>query len=185
MATRIHILGASGSGTTSLGRSLCARHGWTHLDTDDFFWLKTDPPFTAIRPEPERIALLGGALEAPDWVLSGSLCGWGDRFIPLFDLVVFLTLPTPIRIARLTEREGRRYGPGGIAPGGVMHQAFIEFMAWTAQYDDGAPTMRSRALHEAWLARLPGPVLRLDGTRGLADLADDVDAALGRCGRQS
>ena len=58
-----------------------------------------------------------------------------------------------------------------------MHDAFVEFMAWTAQYDDGDPTMRSRALHEQWLAALPCPVLRLDGTRAVAEMAADVEAA--------
>ena len=68
---------------------------------------------------------------------------------------------------------------GGIEPGGRMHDAFIEFMVWTAQYDDGAPTMRSRAMHEAWLAALPCKVLRLDGRRSTEELARAVDAALG------
>lgn len=186
MSARVHILGASGSGTTSLASRLCRRHGWAHFDTDDFFWIKTDPPYTEIRPTRERTDMLGAALAgASGWALSGSLCGWGDIFIPQFDLVVFLEVPTEIRIRRLTAREAGRYGPGGIDPGGVMHDAFIEFMAWTAQYDAGAPTMRSRALHEAWLAKLPCPVLRLDGTQTEAELADAVAARLSPLGRQS
>ena len=175
---RLHILGASGSGTTTLGRTLWARHGWTHVDTDDVFWLPSDPPYVDIRPREERVALMRSLLDArPSWIVSGSMCGWCDPFIPRFDLVVFLTGPTDERLRRLTIREAGRYGPGGIAPGGKMHDAFVEFMAWTAQYDDGDPTMRSRALHEQWLAALPCPVLRLDGTRAVAELAADVDAA--------
>ena len=45
----IHVMGASGSGTTSLGRALADRLDIAHLDTDDFFWLPTDPPFTTPR----------------------------------------------------------------------------------------------------------------------------------------
>ena len=44
MIHRIHILGASGSGTTTLGRALAARLQCPHFDTDDCFWLPTDPP---------------------------------------------------------------------------------------------------------------------------------------------
>lgn len=176
---RLHILGASGSGTTTLAAALCARHGWTHVDTDDVFWLKTDPPFTDIRPREERVALIRHELErAENWIVSGSMCGWGDVFIPRFNLVVFLLAPTEIRLKRLTERESRRHGPGGIAPGGRMHDAFIEFMAWTAQYDDGAPTMRSRALHEQWLARLPCPVLRIEGAPPVEESVSAVERAL-------
>jgi adenylate kinase family enzyme len=106
MPRRIHIFGASGSGTTTLAAALAAKHGHRHLDTDDFYWFGTDPPFRHVRPVGERLALLRRALaDSPSWVLSGSLCGWGDPFIPEFDLVVFLVVPTEVRLARLRARE--------------------------------------------------------------------------------
>ncbi len=182
----VHILGASGSGTTTLAAALAARHGWKHVDTDQVFWLKTDPPFTDIRPRAQRVALMRAELDqaerggAAGWVVSGSMCGWGDVFIPRFDLVVFLLLPTPIRLHRLTAREAARYGLDAIAPGGHRHDAFIEFMAWAAQYEEGAPTMRSRALHEQWLAALPCPVLRLEGIQAVEDSGAAVERALRR-----
>ena len=49
MVNRLHILGASGSGTTTLGRALAERLTYLHFDTDDYYWLSTDPPFTAQR----------------------------------------------------------------------------------------------------------------------------------------
>jgi hypothetical protein len=83
---RVHIVGASGSGTTTLGRALAARRGSSHLDTDDY-WLPSDPPFQHIRERGKRQALLSAALRASnDWVVSGSLCGWGDLFIPQFEM---------------------------------------------------------------------------------------------------
>jgi adenylate kinase family enzyme len=176
---RLHILGASGSGTTTLAAALCARHGWKHVDTDDIFWITTDPPYTDIRPREERVALMQAALDqSQDWIVSGSMCGWGDEFIPRFDLVVFLSVPSEDRLKRLTAREAGRYGLENIAPGGKNHEQFIEFMVWTSQYDDGAPTMRSRALHEEWLATLFCPVLRLDGLQPVSELVQAVEAAL-------
>jgi adenylate kinase family enzyme len=159
---RIHIVGASGSGTTTLGRALAARLGCAHLDTDDFFWLPTQPPFQHPRPVAERQALLGGALARhTSWVLSGSLCGWGDVFIPQFDRVVFLWIPADLRIVRLRERERARYGRA-IAPGGSLRAMYEAFMAWAAAYDDGLePPQRCRRLHEQWLAALPCPVERI------------------------
>jgi len=44
MIQRIHILGASGSGTTTLGRALAERLQYPHFETDDYFWLPTAPP---------------------------------------------------------------------------------------------------------------------------------------------
>jgi adenylate kinase family enzyme len=77
MIHRIHILGASGSGTTTLGRALAARLLCPHFDADDYFWLPTDPPYTHQRERTERQQLLMDDLTAQEqWVLSGSLCGW-------------------------------------------------------------------------------------------------------------
>jgi adenylate kinase family enzyme len=158
---RVHVVGASGSGTTTLGRALAARLGVLHLDTDDFFWLPGDPPFEHVRERAERQALLGSALaHPPGWVLSGSLCGWGDRFIPLFDLVVFLWIPADVRMARLQARERARYG-AAIDPGGPRHAASQQFLAWAAGYDTAlAPPARCRRLHDEWLAALPCRVVR-------------------------
>src|SRR3989442_2601089 len=133
---RVHIVGASGSGTTSLAAAMSATHGHRHLDTDDYFWLRTSPPYREKRPREARLALLRGALaESPSWVLSGSLCGWGDALIPEFDLVVFLVVSTEIRLARLRAREVERYGREAIAPGGELREAHVEFLDWAARYD--------------------------------------------------
>ena len=167
---RIHIFGASGSGTTSLASTIAEKHGHRFLDTDDFFWAPTNPPYQEKRPRDERLAMLRQALlNSVPWVLSGSLCGWGDPLIPNFDLVVFLLIPTPVRLARLRAREIARYGHQAIAPGGELHQAHVDFLEWASRYDTGGLEMRSRALHEAWLAALPCPVLRLEGDRSVGE----------------
>jgi adenylate kinase family enzyme len=109
MPSRIHIFGASGSGTTSLASALAVTHGHRHLDTDDFYWLPTDPPYRQPRPPEVRLELLRRALtESGSWVLSGSLCGWGDPLIPEFELVIFLVVPTQVRLTRLRAREVER-----------------------------------------------------------------------------
>lgn len=163
MDRRIHIMGASGSGTTTLGRALAAHLSIPHFDTDDYFWIQTPIPYTRKRPEPELLAMLGADLARPRaWVLSGSLCDWGDPLVPLFTLVVFLWLPADLRLSRLKEREIARYGAAALAPGGWFHQNHVDFMAYAASYDGGGLDIRSRRLHDQWLARLPCPVLRIE-----------------------
>lgn len=170
MSKRIHILGASGSGTTTLGRALAKRLDSPHFDTDDFFWLPTEPPYQQSRTLTQRQDLLGTALaEHGSWVLSGSLCGWGDMFIPLFDVVAFVWTPPHIRLARLEERERQRYGDDAIAGGGHRHAAHAAFMAWAAAYENGDLKMRSRQRHEHWLRELPCPVVRLDGRQPIEE----------------
>jgi adenylate kinase family enzyme len=178
----IHTVGASGSGTTSLAAEIAGRYGHRHLDTDDFYWRRTDPPYREKRPPEERLASLRAALhEAKRWVLSGSLCGWGDPLIPEFELVVFLAVPTPVRLARLLAREIERYGRRAIERGGALHGAHVEFLEWAGRYDTGGPEMRSRAMHEAWLATLPCSVVRLEGDVSVSEqLARLLDAATAR-----
>jgi adenylate kinase family enzyme len=159
MIQRIHILGASGSGTTTLGRVLAERLHCPHFDTDDYFWLPTDPPFREPRPLAERQKLLMDDLAAYNsWVISGSLCGWGDSAVPLFDLVVFLWIPQDVRLERLRRREMMRYGKR-IMPGGDMYEQSQAFLAWAASYDEGDLTIRSRRRHDQWLSTLPCPIV--------------------------
>ncbi len=175
---RVHITGASGAGVTSLGRALADSLAVPHHDTDDYFWLPTTPPYRAQREVADRLRLMHEVfLERPDWVLSGSLDGWGDPIIPFLDLVVFVYAPTTIRLQRLRERESRRFGLDAVA-GGSMHKEVEEFIEWASHYDDGTREGRNLARHQAWLATLPCRVLRLDGTRQLPDMVNEVCRAI-------
>src|SRR5262249_18735256 len=78
------------------------------------------------------------------------------------DLVVFLSLPTETRLTRIRAREAAHFGAEAIAPGGYRHREAEEFIEWASHYEDGTREGRNRAQQEAWLAKLPCPVLRLD-----------------------
>lgn len=172
---RVHIVGASGSGTTTLGAALARDRGLRHYDTDDYYW-KTK--YTEAAPVAVRLETLGRDLTGDQWVLSGSLAGWGDPLVPLFDLVVFVYLDPTLRLERLVERERCRYGDA-IAPGGPLADEHQAFVAWARQYDHADETMRSLRRHEAWLAQLPCAVLRLRGEWELAQKVALVRQGLG------
>lgn len=162
----LHITGASGCGTTTLGQALSSHLGCPFFDADDFFWKPTVPPYREKKPREERLTLALQALARHDsWVLSGSICGWGSALEQAFDLVIFLSVPTEVRLRRLVEREQRKLG-----------QVDPEFIDWAAQYDTGDLNMRSRAMHEQWLAALTCPVLRLSGEDPVAELVAKVMA---------
>ena len=159
---RIHIFGASGSGTTTLGRAVSDRLGVPRFDADDYFWQKTEPPFTTLNPADVRTRLLATELDALDrWVLSGSVVGWGNVFVPAFTLAVFLSVPQGVRMRRIVARERARYGTR-IEPGGDMAEQSREFIAWAARYETAGFDQRSRVVHEAWIGTLSCPVLRID-----------------------
>ncbi len=185
MERRIHILGASGSGTTTLGRALAGRLAIPHYDTDDYFWMKTAIPYTEKRPEAERVAMMKADLgRSAEWVLSGSLCDWGGPLVPLFTLVVFLWIPAELRLSRLKQREIARYGTAALSPGGWFHQNHLEFMAYAASYDDGGVDIRSRKLHEQWLAGLSCQVLRLETPLTIEEQVARIEPQLAGGGEQ-
>ncbi len=170
MTHRIHIFGASGSGTTTLAKALADVMRLPHFDTDDFFWKQTDPPFQAIRKRAERQRLLREALtQNESFALSGSLCGWGDFAIPMFTCVVFLHTPSGVRMERLGRREIERYGPGIEKPDHPGHEQHKEFLEWAAAYDSGGLEMRSKSSHEEWINALPYPVVRIEGDRTIQE----------------
>jgi adenylate kinase family enzyme len=172
---RIHLMGASGSGVTTLGRALAGRLALPHHDSDDYFWLPTAPPYQTTRPASERLRLMREIfLPRLDWVLSGTVTGWGDELIPLFDLVVYVTTPREIRLRRLRAREATHFGADAVAPGGWRHDEAESFIEWASHYEASDREGRSLAKHEAWLAGLPCPVVRVDGSRPLADLVEQL-----------
>ena len=177
---RIHILGASGSGTTTLGAALAVRLGLPHVDSDSLFWLPTEPPFTARRsPEARRALLLQRLPTAGAWVFSGSALRWATPLEHCYELIVYLRLDHAVRMQRLRQREAERYG-ARILPGGDMAVASAEFIAWAASYDTAGPERRSRIAHDTWLADQPAPVLRLDSSAPVQALVAAVVATLER-----
>lgn len=169
---RMHILitGASGSGTTTLGSALARTLSSRHLDADDFYWLPSSPPFQHKRDHADRLRLACAELQRDHAVvLSGSVVGWGAALEDAFGLVVFLYLPTRLRVERLRRREQEQLGH--------VDEAFVE---WAAQYDQGPPSGRSLAKHTAWLAQRTCPVLRLEGDLSVADRVAKIVETLPR-----
>ena len=163
----IHIYGASGSGTTTLGRYISEQCNGAFLDTDDYFWRPTDPPYTAKRDRHERIERMKEDIAGADVaVISGSLVDWGDELIPYFALAVRLVTPKDLRIARLIEREKGQFG-SRVERGGDLYQNHCEFLRFAERYDDGGLDMRSKAKHDEWQTLLSCRLLTLDGSQTL------------------
>ncbi|MEU8462034.1 hypothetical protein [Streptomyces sp. NPDC029003] len=173
---RLLVTGPSGTGTTTLGRSLASRWAVPHADVDDYLWLPTSPPYTHKRPVGERLALMEALFVPRDaWVLSGSLRGWGDGVIARVDAVVYLSLEGDRRMDRLMRREVVRYGDT-IARGGRLESAHRDFLDWARGWDESTVTSRSRDVDDRWLAERPCPVLRLDSSAPVSRMAAAVDA---------
>lgn len=167
MKNIIHIFGASGSGTTTLGRKISEELGYTFMDTDDYFWLPTNPKFTQKRPVAERLLLMKETIsKSENVVISGSLTDWGDVLIPQFTLAIRVETDKEIRLDRLKKREKEAFG-SRIDQGGDMYENHLEFIEWAKAYDEGGLDMRSKAKHDEWQKLLKCPLLILDGADNL------------------
>jgi len=188
MKNIIHIFGASGSGTTTLAKKISRELGYTMMDTDDYYWMPTEPKFTRKRPVDERLRLMIRDIDnSENVVISGSLTDWGDVLIPYFTLAIRIELEQDLRMERLIKRERERYG-SRIDPGGDMYQQHIDFVKWARAYDNGGMDMRSKVKHDDWQKLLLCDIIYLDGVDTLennyAKVLENLDNRLDLDGRR-
>jgi adenylate kinase family enzyme len=167
MIQHIHIFGATGSGTSSLGKALANELGYVHFDNDNYFFELSNNQFTRPRKPLIRDPMLFDDLKnTPSWVLSGTICGWGDFVIRYFDLIVFLWVPLKERMRRIEARE-EKLGRKIEDPSLPRYKTYKNFMKWASEYDTGNSNMRSLAQHEEWMKKLSCPLLKIEGDKSL------------------
>lgn len=179
-AQRVNILGASGSGASTVGRAVSAALDRPHFDVDDYYHELTDPPFQRQRSPHDRCELLTSDLNRhAGWVLSGGIAGWLPY--PQIDvtLFVFLWVPAEIRLERLRSREHRRFGER-VLPGGDMFAAHEEFIQWASRYDAGDVEGKTLARHEAYLAAQTCRVMRFHDGETTMEITAAILGSLGR-----
>jgi len=172
MTIRMHIIGAPGSGCTTLGNAFAAARGFAFFDTDDFYF---DVKHSVKREAERRNADLFNAIrQVENSVVSGSVDGWNSDLDPLFTHIVFLRLDNATRMQRLYQREVDRYGAEALLPGQPEHERHAFFMEWASHYEDGTREGRNLARHEAWLEKQSAPLLRLDSAAPVETLVQKV-----------
>ena len=169
----IIILGANGSGKSTIGHELTLTLDFVHFDVEDYWFYKSDIPYTTIRPKDERNEMLLSDMKKHQlFVVSGDVSGWSDEFLTKFDLAVFLTAPTEIRIKRIENREYARWGDR-VHKGGDMYEANKKFREF-------ASTRDVDLLEESAL-KYSCPVLHIDGTKTLEKIVDEILVYINTC----
>ncbi|SHJ37140.1 AAA family ATPase [Aquimarina spongiae] len=161
---KILIFGASGSGTTTLGKAIEKETGFVHLDVDDYYWRKTEPLFVEKVPLQERNEHLKQDFEHYDHVvMSGSMVSWGKEWEVAFDLAIFLYLDNEERMDRLQKRENERYG-NLLETDQEIQKNSKAFLQWANRYENDDFEGRSLKIHKNWMKKLDCPVLQIDGS---------------------
>ena len=158
----IHLLGPSGSGTSSLGKAISEELSIPCFDSDNIFWEPTNPPFTTKRSIEQRQTLLREINKHnKSWIISGSMLQWGDFLRDEIDLIVYLYIEKDIRIKRLVKRERERFGDR-ILPGNDMYDNHQAFITWAESYEDGDLSMRSRESETEWIKAAKCKVIKIE-----------------------
>ncbi len=172
-------MGASCAGSTTLGNALSEKLGMRYFDTDDFFWERSDVPYTVRRDAPTRSGMLQEAISrTDDYIIGGSLISWGEQWLSMFDLVVFLYVPKEIRMQRLVNRELERYGDIIYTDPERSH-LFREFYEWASKYDDRDFTGRNIRVHEEWLNKVSCRVIEIRGDTTVEERVRQLKATVG------
>ncbi|MCB0142414.1 MAG: hypothetical protein KDE50_21115, partial [Caldilineaceae bacterium] len=95
---RIHIMGAAGSGKTTLARRAAEQIGcpWHELDAVAY-----EGGYARKRTLDERRASLQEITAQPAWVTEGWFLWWIDDLLEAADAIVWLDLPPRISLARV------------------------------------------------------------------------------------
>lgn len=174
MKRNIFVMGASGSGTSTLGQRLSEELSLRWIDLDDIFWLPTTPAYTARREKSEMQRILREKTLDPGWVLSGSMLSWGEFLAPEIHATIFLYVPTDVRLKRILAREHVRRG----TEEWERDKQWNDFYDWARGYDTGALGGRSLPLHEEWLKAHARKLLRLEGDSSVEENLNGVRAFL-------
>jgi adenylate kinase family enzyme len=101
---RIHVVGTSCSGKTTMARNLARRLGVPHVELDALHWADnwTEVPDDVMR---ERVR---DVVAGPTWVIDGNYKSARDVLWSRADLVVWLDYALPVILSRYARRTTRR-----------------------------------------------------------------------------
>ncbi|MFD2562103.1 AAA family ATPase [Aquimarina rubra] len=171
---KVLIFGASGSGTTTLAKEIEKNTDFVHLDVDDYYWKKTEPPFQEKIPLTERNKYLKADFQKyKNVIISGSMVSWGKEWETIFDLAIFIHLDNEERMHRLYQREKQRYGEK-LYTDQKIQQTSKAFLDWANEYENPDFEGRSLKIHMNWMESLDCKVLRINGKMILKNKTEKV-----------
>lgn len=155
MAKGIVICGANGSGKTTLGRELAGILGFQHLDVEDYAFAESEIPYAKVRTREEvRRLVLEDIEKYGDFVFTAVNGDMGEEINAKYGLVVYLSAPKNVRLARVRRRSFVQFGARMLAGGDMyeQEQRFFDFVA-----------SRSMERVREWLKTAKCPVIEADG----------------------
>ena len=168
MGTGIQICGLNGCGKSTLGKALADRLGFHFIDNEHLYFSRSgsDEPYAnpKSRAEVERL-LMDEVSKYPDFVFSAVKGDYGKEIVPMYNYVIVIDVPKEIRIQRVRNRSFQKFGDRMLA-GGDLHgpeEAFFQVVE--SRRDDYVENL---------LSNVNCPVIRVDGTKPIADNVEHI-----------
>ena len=130
----ILVMGASGSGTTTIGNLIAKEKGFDILESDFFKWEQTTPPFQKMRSQEESYKILLDKIKkSKNLVITGSLHSNPLAF-KYIDMIFYLYAPTEVRLKRIEQRDIDS-GRNSRQVGGEIEKEYLDFLWYAENYD--------------------------------------------------
>jgi len=102
--SKVHIIGAPGSGKTYLSKKLSKQLNAPLLELDQIHWDNNADTYNTKAPEHERDANLLKFTEQDSWVIEGIYYKWVDNSFKSADAIIILNIPNYLRNFRIIKR---------------------------------------------------------------------------------
>lgn len=130
IGSKIHIMGDSCAGKSTLGKRLAQALGVDFVDMDALNWLPDWVALNAVDPE-EFDRRLAEATAGDGWVVAGSYTRHAQRVLwSRLDTVVWLDLPMPLLLRRVVARSWRRWRTKELLWGTNYERFWPQLMVW-------------------------------------------------------
>lgn len=168
------IFGGAGTGKTTLASLFANKTNFKHIDSDDYYWKKTNIPFQEKVPLKERNEKLKiDFYKYENVVVSGCMISWGEEWSTAFDLAIFLVLENTKRMERLKKREVERYGHR-LFTDKIIKQESESFLEFANNYDNPNFDGTTIGLHKSWIEEIQCKVLTLNGESELNENVEKI-----------
>jgi len=171
---KIQLIGASGTGKSTLARYIAEKEQIKWIDTDHYLW--KDETFSEKHPIEQRLKMYEhDRNEFDQLVVSGSVFSWNPTSFTDRDLLVFLTLDDEQRFERLIKREIVRGGTTSLWLNEQGNQT-NDFLEWCKTYytAKSSSDIGTFAEHKYQIAQSKSPVLKLDSNQSLEILYREI-----------